>query len=106
MAKCTMCFDRVAAGMLPACVKACPTGAMNFGNRDTILKMAENRLDEVKQVHRHASLIHPEAIRVIFLVSDDPEKYYQFAQGKEAMGITRMAALKCLLDPATYLELL
>ena len=66
MAKCTMCFDRISEGMLPACVKTCPTGAMQFGDRDAIRKMAENRLDEVKSVHRNASLINPEAVRVIF----------------------------------------
>ena len=60
IAKCTMCFDRVREGMLPACVKACPTGAMNFGDRDVIRKMAENRLDEVKKTYRRASLINAE----------------------------------------------
>ena len=40
MAKCTMCFDRISEGLLPACVKSCPTGTMNFGDRDAILKMA------------------------------------------------------------------
>jgi len=52
----------VGEGMLPACVKTCPTGTMNFGDREAILKMAQNRLDEVKKVHRRASLILPEAI--------------------------------------------
>ena len=48
-----------------------------------ILKMAEDRLDEVKKVHRRASLVNPEAVRVIFLLKDDPEKYHQFAAEKE-----------------------
>jgi formate dehydrogenase iron-sulfur subunit len=105
MAKCTMCIDRVSAGMLPACVKACPTGAMQFGERDAIRKMAERRLDEVQNIYRKASLINPEAVRVIFLVKDDPEKYHRFAAMTNEPEITRMAALKRLLDPETYFEL-
>jgi formate dehydrogenase iron-sulfur subunit len=105
MAKCTMCFDRVNEGMLPACVKTCPTGTMNFGDRDAILKMAEKRLDEVKKVHRIASLIIPEGVRVIFLLKDDPETYHEFAAEKHGSGFTSMTALNCLLDPATSLEL-
>jgi len=34
LAKCDMCSDRVENGLLPACVKVCPTGAMNFGEPD------------------------------------------------------------------------
>ena len=101
MAKCTMCFDRVSAGMLPACVQACPTGAMSFGDRADIRKMAEKRLDEVKYEHRRASLIYPEAIRVIFLVKDDPEKYHRFAATQNETGVTRRMALKQLLHPVT-----
>jgi formate dehydrogenase iron-sulfur subunit len=35
--KCTMCVDRVAGGMEPACVKACPTGSIRFGSRQEML---------------------------------------------------------------------
>ena len=97
MSKCTMCFDRITEGMPPACVKACPTGTMNFGDRDAILKMAENRLDEVRIVHRRASLIVPESVRVVFLVKDDPEKYYEFAAEKHGSGNTKMTAMERLL---------
>ena len=38
--KCTMCIDRVSNGLIPACVKICPTGAMNFGERDAMLALA------------------------------------------------------------------
>jgi len=99
MAKCTMCFDRVSEGMLPACVKACPTGAMSFDDRAVIRKMADKRLDEVQKENRRASLIYPEAIRVIFLVKDDPEKYHLFAAKQNETGGTRRMALKQMFDP-------
>jgi formate dehydrogenase iron-sulfur subunit len=81
MAKCTMCIDRVKEGMLPACVKTCPTGAMNFGDRDDILEMAASRLEAVKKVNEKALLVKPKFVRAIFLLKDDPEKYHRFAAG-------------------------
>ena len=42
--KCTMCHDRIKKGMLPACVDACPTGAVTFGKRDELLKLAKTRI--------------------------------------------------------------
>lgn len=42
--KCTMCADRLAEGMEPACAKACPTGAILFGERDELLKEARARI--------------------------------------------------------------
>lgn len=34
MAKCDMCYVRVAYGLRPACVHTCTTGALNFGKID------------------------------------------------------------------------
>ena len=44
--KCTMCPDRVAAGKPTACAKACPTGATKFGERDELIKEAQQRLQD------------------------------------------------------------
>ncbi len=35
--KCDMCNERVHEGLLPMCVKTCPTGAMSFGDMDKML---------------------------------------------------------------------
>jgi formate dehydrogenase iron-sulfur subunit len=42
--KCMMCVDRVEAGEQPACVDACPTGALKFGDRDLLLAEAKGRI--------------------------------------------------------------
>ena len=70
-----MCNDRVHAGLLPACVKACPTGTMNFGDRDEMLKLAAERLAVAKKEFPRAQLVDAESVRVIFLASDDPKLY-------------------------------
>jgi len=42
--KCTLCSDRVAEGHPPACMKACPTGALTFGDRAELLAEAKRRI--------------------------------------------------------------
>lgn len=42
--KCTLCEPRVADGLLPGCVESCPTEALTFGKRETILKIARERI--------------------------------------------------------------
>lgn len=41
MYKCDLCRDRLAEGGLPACVEACPRGAMHIGTRNEIVALAE-----------------------------------------------------------------
>jgi formate dehydrogenase iron-sulfur subunit len=45
--KCWLCMDRVENGLQPACVTACPTGALQFGARDGMLSLAEQRKAEL-----------------------------------------------------------
>ena len=43
--KCTLCYDRIVAGLAPICSKTCPTGATKFGGRDALLAEAKERLE-------------------------------------------------------------
>jgi formate dehydrogenase iron-sulfur subunit len=54
--KCTWCTDRLENGLLPACVNTCPTGALDFGDRDEIVQAATKRLEVVRATHPQASI--------------------------------------------------
>ena len=42
--KCTFCADRQGAGLQPACVTTCPTGALKFGEREDLIAEARERI--------------------------------------------------------------
>ena len=80
LAKCAMCADRVSNGLVPACVKVCPTGAMNFGSLDEMRDMARSRLEAVrKEGFPKAELMDEDNVRVIYLSLFDPNLYHKFA---------------------------
>lgn len=104
LAKCDMCLDRVQNGLEPACVKVCPTGAMNFGERDDIIDLANKNLAIARKKYPKARLLDPDDVRVIYLTAFDPEHYHQFAVAASGtFDITRHMALKRMLRPCTSL---
>jgi formate dehydrogenase iron-sulfur subunit len=46
--KCTFCQDRTTNGQKPACVKTCPAGALDWGNREELLARGRARVEELK----------------------------------------------------------
>jgi formate dehydrogenase iron-sulfur subunit len=80
--KCTLCSDRVGAGLEPACIKACPTGCLHFGSKEDMLYEANKRVTQLKAntSWTHAGVYDPEGVKgthVIYVLGDarDPEKY-------------------------------
>ncbi|MGB9604689.1 MAG: 4Fe-4S dicluster domain-containing protein [Bryobacteraceae bacterium] len=48
MQKCTMCYDRIAMGLQPACAAACPTGALRWGDWEEIRQQGVDRIEGFK----------------------------------------------------------
>ncbi|EQA1476829.1 formate dehydrogenase subunit beta [Escherichia coli] len=61
--KCTLCVDRVSVGQEPACVKTCPTGAIQFGTKKDMLNVAETRVAQLKKRgYVNAGIYNPQGI--------------------------------------------
>jgi formate dehydrogenase iron-sulfur subunit len=82
LTKCHMCYMRIREMREPSCVKTCPTGALKFGDRKSIMAMAEEHLDKAKKKFGiEATLVNSGEVRAIYLLIADPEKYHEFAGG-------------------------
>jgi Fe-S-cluster-containing dehydrogenase component len=62
--KCILCYGRIKEGKIPACAEACPGGAITFGKRADLLKLARKR------------------------ITDDPGKYVDHIFGEREVGGT------------------
>lgn len=56
MNKCVFCQDRVTHDLPPACVKACPTGALQYGERQELLEKGRARVRELSADYPEATL--------------------------------------------------
>jgi formate dehydrogenase iron-sulfur subunit len=80
--KCTLCSDRVAVGLEPACAKTCPTGAIVFGTKEDMLHHAEGRIADLKnRGFVNAGIYNPQGVggtHVMYVLqhADKPELYH------------------------------
>ncbi len=70
--KCTMCLPRIREGKMTACAEACPTGALTFGKREDLLKIARKR------------------------IADNPGKYIDHIYGEKEVGGTNWMYLSAV----------
>lgn len=70
ISKCHLCHDRMANGLSPACAKACPTGAIVYGDRDKLI--AEAKAGGAGYIYGENEL---DGLRVMYVLEDSPDKY-------------------------------
>ena len=79
--KCTLCYDRQQADMIPACAKACPTQSIRFGELEELRAYAGDRVKELHQRgYEDAHLYTAEGTSVgglhaFFLLLGEPENF-------------------------------
>ena len=80
--KCTLCYDRLSDGLMPACAKACPTESIQFGPLDELRERAQSRVTQLQQTgvpDAQLYLDNPEdgigGGGAFFLLLDKPEVY-------------------------------
>jgi len=79
--KCTLCYDRLQAGMEPACSKACPTNSIQFGPIKALQQRAERRVQQLHELgERRAYLYGADenmlgGLNSFYLLVDKPEVY-------------------------------
>jgi formate dehydrogenase iron-sulfur subunit len=80
--KCTLCYDRIGAGMTPACAQACPTQSIQYGELDELRERAAHRLGELHEHGVDGARLYgadPDdgvgGDGAFFLLLDEPEVY-------------------------------
>ena len=70
VSKCHFCHDRIAMGLEPACSKVCPTGAITYGDRNTLIKHA--RLSGYQSIYGEREL---GGMNVMYALPNPPQTY-------------------------------
>lgn len=77
--KCTLCYDRVEEGLTPACARTCPTGALQFGDRDELLERAQDRVKFLRANGFPNATIYGKlelgGLNKLYVLTDTPDKF-------------------------------
>ncbi len=79
--KCTLCYDRLQAGLEPACSKACPTDSIQFGAVRDLRQRAQARVQQLHERGERRAYLYGADDRMLgglnafFLLVDRPEVY-------------------------------
>ena len=80
--KCTLCYDRIGAGLTPACAQACPTESIQYGPLDELRERAAGRVATLHErgvpearLYGHDPTDGVGGDGAFFLLLDEPEVY-------------------------------
>src|SRR5947208_40974 len=78
--KCTLCYDRMQAGMTPACAQACPTASIQFGPIKDLTERADKRVASLKAAGESRAYVYGKqdilgGVNSFYLLVDKPEVY-------------------------------
>jgi formate dehydrogenase iron-sulfur subunit len=80
--KCTMCYDRIGDGLMPACATACPTQSIQYGPLDDLRERAAQRVETLHdngvpeaRLYGHDPTDGVGGDGAFFLLLDSPEVY-------------------------------
>jgi formate dehydrogenase iron-sulfur subunit len=80
--KCTMCYDRIGDGLMPACATACPTQSIQYGPLDELRERAAERVESLHdrgvpeaRLYGHDPDDGVGGNGAFFLLLDSPEVY-------------------------------
>ena len=80
--KCTLCYDRMKDGLVPACAKACPTDSIQYGEVEQLKAHARERLGLLHErglaearLYGVDDIILDGGLNSSFLLLDEPEVY-------------------------------
>jgi formate dehydrogenase iron-sulfur subunit len=80
--KCTLCYDRLKDGLMPACATACPTQSIQYGDLDELRQRAAARVETLHEQGVAEARLYGEdptdgvgGNGAFFLLLDEPEVY-------------------------------
>lgn len=76
--KCKFCEDRVKDGLTPSCVKTCPTGALQFGERADLVAQGKARVAALKSAYPKAYLYGEKelgGLHVMYILTEAPDAH-------------------------------
>jgi formate dehydrogenase iron-sulfur subunit len=80
--KCTLCYDRIGDGLMPACAKACPTESIQYGPLEELRQRAQDRVEQLHAGGAGEARLYGDdptdgvgGNGAFFLLLDEPEVY-------------------------------
>jgi formate dehydrogenase iron-sulfur subunit len=80
--KCTLCYDRLVDGGIPACAQTCPTTSIKYGDHADLVDIAHDRVKELHDEGRTEARLYGAneldgvgGTAAMFLLLDEPEVY-------------------------------